>query len=254
MKRRDILKFALLSGVFAKCSFIQKTNLEKCDVNGYFGLKELDIPLGGIKKGQSYIFTYELDKMQNVMLESDLFKNIANFLNYNNPEDLNNDISITLVEKIKESCRNCDVLIWDQRYEFSRFFNANSHRFSNYVKLTYQEEMDLINDYLKSDDIKKQKEYYRTKLNEGYSVIYIGYARMRSFTNFVEYLSVDDGGPCNFIGISLSNYFVDDFAKPGLENIPYKILNIKLKKSGIEYYTKVYYNITTGKFENKYSK
>lgn len=253
MKRRDILKFALLSGVYANFSFLQKTNLEKSDVNGYFGLKELDIPLGGIKKGQSYIFAYELDKRQNDMLESDLFIKIANNLNYSNPEDLNNDISIALVEEIKESCRNCDVLIWDQGYEFSSFFKANKHRFSNYVKLTYQEEMCLIDDYLESEYIKNQIEYYRTKLNEGYSVIYIGYARMRSITNFVEYLKIDGAGPCNYITISLSNYLVDDFAKLGLETIPYKILNIKLKKSRIEYYTNVYYNISADGFEKKHA-
>lgn len=253
MKRTDILKFAMLSGVFANFNFIQKANPILSDVNGYFGLKELDIPLGGIKKGQSYIFAYELDKRQNVMLEGNVFKNIANTLNYSYPEDLNNDISITLVEKIKESCRNCDVLIWDQGYEFSRFFKANTHRFSNYVKLTYREEMSLINDYLKSEYIKNQIEYYRTKLNEGFSVIYIGYTRMRSITNFVEYLKIDGGGPCNYITISLSNYFVDNFAKPGLETIPYKILNIKLKLTGIEYYTNVHYNISTGQYENKHT-
>lgn len=253
MKRRDIIKLALLSGVFANFSFIKKNEPETSDINGYFGLKELDILMGGIKKGQSYIFTYELDNKQNVLLENDLFKNISITLNYNYPDALNNDISITLVETIKERCRNCDILIWDQGYEFQKFFKANTHKFSNYVKLTFQEEMNLINDYLKSEYIKNQSEYYRTKLNEGYSVIYIGYARMRSVTNFVEYLNINGGGPCNFIGISLSNYIVDDFAKPGLETIPYKILKIKLKKSGIEYYTKVYYNITTGKFENKHT-
>lgn len=154
MKRRDIIKFALLSGMFAKFSFLQKTNLEKSDVNGYFGLKELDILLGGIKKGQSYIFTYELDKKQNVMLESDLFKNIVNTMNYSYPKDLNNDISIALVETIQKQSIDRDILILDQGYEFSRFFKVNKHRFTNYVKLTYQEEMCLIDDYLNQNTLK----------------------------------------------------------------------------------------------------
>lgn len=76
---------------------------------------------------------------------------------------------------------------------------------------------------------------------------------MRSVTNLGEYLIIDNGGPDNLITIVFSNYLVDDFAKPGLKTIPYKILNIKLKKSGIEYYTNVYYNISTKEFENKYS-
>lgn len=214
MKRRDILKFALLSSVFANFSFIQNPSSDTSDVNGYFGLKELDILLGGIKKGQTYIFTYELDKRQNVMLESDLFKNIANTLNYSYPEDLNNDISIALVETIKKQSIDRNILIWDQGYEFSRFFKTYKHRFSNYVKLTYQEEMCLIKDYLNSEYIKNQIEYYRTKLNAGYSVIYIGYARMRSVTNLGEYLIIDNGGPDNLITIVLSNYLVDDFENP----------------------------------------
>lgn len=252
MKRRDILKFALLSSMFANFSFIQKPIPDTNKVNGYFGLKELDILLGGIKKGQSYIFSYELDKKQNALLESELFKNISKTLNYNYSEDLNNDISIALVEVIKKRCRNCDILIWDQGNEFSKFFKASRHRFSNYVKLTFQEEMNLISDYLKSEYVKNQVNYYRTKLNEGYSVIYIGYARIRSITNFVEYLNVEGGSPCNFIKIGLSNYLVDGFVKPGHETIPYKILNIKIKKSGIEYYTDVHYNISTEEFEYKY--
>ncbi len=253
MKRRDILKLALLSGLFSNFSFIQAKNQVNNEINGYFGIREFDTILGGIKKGQSYIITYEFDNNKKSVLETDIFKSISKSLNFSDTDSLNNDISITLAETIKNSIKNSNILVWSQGEEFSKFFRSINKENLNYLKLTFQEEMNLINKYLNTDYIKNQKKYFRSRLNEGYSIIYLGYVRLYSISNFVKFLDIDKKENLHEIKCTFSKYLVDDFAKPGNQFIPYKIVNMGITIEGINYNTKLYYNIIKENFENKHS-
>jgi len=105
----------------------------------------------------------------------------------------------------------------------------------------------------RSEYITKQKEYYKSKLNDGYSVIYLGCTIMCIETNFIKYLDISCESNFQIIKCVLSKYLVDDFAYPKNNLIPYKLVNIEILTKEIKYRTRLYYNIVAGKFESKAS-